>query len=96
MKKLLTASIYIMGLLWLSGSVCHLSVGQTTAQQPEAVQAQKSPPVYTEVAAVFTQRCTMCHSGAQAPLDLRLDNYDDLMTGSRNGPVILPGNPEGS
>ena len=38
----------------------------------------------------------MCHSGEGAPLGLRLDSYGGAMAGSRDGPVLVAGDPEGS
>jgi hypothetical protein len=35
----------------------------------------------------------ICHSGAAAPLDLRLDSLEGVLLGSRNGPVVQAGNP---
>lgn len=48
---------------------------------------------YHDIKPVLDQRCTMCHSGENAPLGLRLDSLDGLRNGSNNGPVAKPGNP---
>ncbi|UCF93424.1 MAG: hypothetical protein JSW39_04465 [Desulfobacterales bacterium] len=58
--------------------------------------SQRAKPAYAAVASVFSQRCTMCHSGSQPALDLSLGSYAQLTAGSQNGPVVIPGNPEGS
>lgn len=58
--------------------------------------AALAQPSFTEVAPIFEQRCIICHSGAGAPLSLRLDSYDGLMAGSANGPVVVPGAPDAS
>ena len=50
-------------------------------------------PTFADVAPIFEGRCTMCHSGAGAPLGLRLDAYDDVLAGSERQPVVLPGSP---
>lgn len=51
---------------------------------------------WQSVASVLKQRCVMCHSGETAPLGLQLGDYESLMRGSVNGPVILPSDPDGS
>jgi mono/diheme cytochrome c family protein len=50
-------------------------------------------PTYADVAPILTSRCVICHSGANAPLDLRLDSFEGVLRGSRNGPVVQAGNP---
>lgn len=43
------------------------------------------------VAALFAERCVMCHSGEDAPLGLRLDSHAGVLAGSENGPVAIAG-----
>lgn len=50
-----------------------------------------APPSYDEVAAIFTSRCIVCHSGPQAQNGLALDSRDAVLKGGRNGPVVVPG-----
>jgi formate dehydrogenase gamma subunit len=45
---------------------------------------------------VLAQRCTHCHSGSAAPAGLDLSSYQAALDGSENGPVIVPGDPDGS
>ena len=52
--------------------------------------------MYADVAVIFDQHCVMCHSGSSTPLDLRLDSFAGVTTGSRNGPVRVQGKPEAS
>lgn len=54
--------------------------------------AQDAAPV----ARLLAARCVLCHQGEAAPLGLRLDSLDALLAGSRNGPVVKPGDPAGS
>ncbi len=51
---------------------------------------------YADVAPVFKENCTVCHSGEGAPKGLRLDSFDSIRKGSDGGPVVVPGNPEKS
>lgn len=48
-------------------------------------------PGWTDVSRIFDERCVNCHSALGASAGLRLDNATAAMAGSRNGPVLLPG-----
>lgn len=58
--------------------------------------AAQEAPDWSVLGPFFAQRCTLCHSGADAPLDLHLDSYEGAMRGSRDGPVLVAGDIEGS
>jgi mono/diheme cytochrome c family protein len=45
---------------------------------------------------VFAARCVSCHGASKREGGLRLDSYDRLMRGGRNGAVIAPGRPDRS
>jgi mono/diheme cytochrome c family protein len=47
---------------------------------------------FDAVAPIFARRCAMCHSGAAAPLGLRLDTFENVVKGSQKGPVVKAGN----
>jgi uncharacterized membrane protein len=54
------------------------------------------PPVSfsADVQPILQARCADCHEPGQAGNEasgLRLDTYDDLMSGTRYGPVVVPG-----
>ena len=51
---------------------------------------------YYDIAPILASRCVMCHQGPAAPLELRLDSFDALKAGSKNGLVFVSGNPESS
>lgn len=53
-------------------------------------------PDWTQVGAIFRERCIMCHSEAAAERSLRLDTYAGAIAGSVNGPVLIPGDPASS
>ena len=44
---------------------------------------------------LFQQKCSACH-GAAAVAGLTLTTYADALKGAKDGPVIVPGNPDGS
>lgn len=45
-----------------------------------------------DVYPILESRCGSCHLGEFTSADLHMDTYDDLMNGSENGHVIVPGN----
>ncbi len=47
---------------------------------------------YSAVNDLFVSRCVICHNGPAAPNGLRLDAHADILRGSSNGPVVMPGN----
>jgi len=51
---------------------------------------------YVAVQATFTANCVKCHSGGRPKAGLDLSNYDTLMKGGKEGPVIKAGDPAGS
>lgn len=61
-----------------------------------ATAADSSVPTYAELAPLLAERCTPCHQGTTAPLGLRLDTYENLLTGSQRGPVVRRGEPAAS
>ena len=44
-----------------------------------------------DIAPLLQSRCGSCHGGNQTQADLNLLSYAALMSGSENGPVIIPG-----
>jgi hypothetical protein len=45
-----------------------------------------------EVLPILENRCVNCHGGEETNEGLVLKTYADLLAGSDNGPVIVPGN----
>ena len=69
--------------------LCACTATQSAPQSPPSV-------TYQDLAPTFNARCTLCHNGDFAPLGLHLTSYDEIMKGSKNGPVVISGNPAGS
>jgi nitrate/TMAO reductase-like tetraheme cytochrome c subunit len=46
--------------------------------------------------AMFNGRCAGCHSGNSPEAGLDLSSYEAIMAGSPDGPVLIPGDPDGS
>ncbi|NQD93240.1 hypothetical protein HP532_11350 [Pseudomonas sp. CrR25] len=61
-----------------------------------ATPGYAAAPTYSAIAPILQSRCVLCHSGPQAPLGLVLDNLEQLLAGSRRGPVVRAGDPAGS
>ena len=65
-----------------------------------AACAREGPPVtYADVKPIFDQYCVPCHKPGQPGHEasgLALGSYDDVMKGTRFGPVVLPGDPRTS
>ncbi|VXB30831.1 c-type cytochrome domain-containing protein [Pseudomonas sp. 8O] len=61
-----------------------------------SVLAAVSPTYHGDIAPLLANRCLVCHSGAQAPLGLRLDSLENLLRGSQRGPVVHAGDAAGS
>lgn len=49
-----------------------------------------------DVFPIFEARCQRCHGPGRAEVELRLHSYEDVLDGSSNGPVVVPGNAETS
>lgn len=49
---------------------------------------------FTEVGAIFGERCVKCHSGAGAPMGLDLSSYAAALSGGWSGAVVEAGNPD--
>ena len=45
----------------------------------------------TRVQVIFEQKCVLCHNARKFKGKLRLDTYEGVMRGGKNGPVIQPG-----
>jgi uncharacterized membrane protein len=50
----------------------------------------------SRVAPIFEDRCTTCHGPEKKKGKLRLDSFDYLMRGGKDGIVVKPGDPKGS
>lgn len=55
-----------------------------------------SPTFDTNILPIIKTRCTSCHKPDTAPLELNLTTYIGVMAGSKNGPIIIPGDSVGS
>lgn len=49
-----------------------------------------------DVYPIIESRCVNCHGGDRIEAELLMRSYDEIMAGSENGAVIIPGDVEGS
>ncbi|HEY3311561.1 MAG TPA: c-type cytochrome domain-containing protein [Anaerolineales bacterium] len=64
--------------------------------QSASAPAAGSPTFDTDIAALLTAKCIMCHQGASASGGLDLTSFAAVMKGGKDGPVIVPGDPTAS
>ncbi|MCA1900517.1 MAG: hypothetical protein LDL50_07420 [Chloroflexi bacterium] len=73
----------------------------TTIPLAETPATESSAPAVEvsfarDVAPIFADSCVECHGGARTRAGLDLTSYVGLMSGSQEGAVIFPGNPQES
>ena len=83
----------VIGIGYFGGELV-FGTAKATVQQIESPQPTRV--TYADVEKIFSQDCTICHSGSNPPFGLRLDTYANIMAGSQTGPVVIPGKPDES
>ena len=67
------------------------------ASQEEVTEFTEDTPVFvSHIQPILKDYCFQCHSEEKIKGELRLDTYEFIMAGGVNGPVLLPGDSEGS
>jgi hypothetical protein len=77
---------------YLPASLKSLALGNTTqfhASNPTSFYTRHIHPI-------FDANCVSCHGESKKSGGLRLDSYDQLVRGGKDGTVIVPGNPDES
>jgi mono/diheme cytochrome c family protein len=74
--------------------VSQSTTGSTPQEAP--TEASASAPAATvsfvnDVMPIIQSRCVNCHGGDRVEKELLMRTYEELMAGSENGPVIVPG-----
>lgn len=68
-----------------------------TQEQPTAEPAGAASISFAnDILPILESRCVNCHGGERVEEGLLLRSYAELMAGSDNGPVIVPGDAENS
>lgn len=63
---------------------------------PTDSRAQTPGVTYDDLAPILESRCVMCHGGSSPAAALKLDSFENVMAGGRNGPIARGGDPSGS
>lgn len=63
---------------------------------PPADAADAEQFDWHDVSRIFAVRCLNCHAAHGAAKGLRLDSYDAAIAGSKDGPVLVAGDPDAS
>lgn len=70
---------------------------EVPAEQPTAAPAASTGVSFAnDVLPILNSRCLNCHGGDRIEEGLLVGSYGELMAGSANGPVIVPGDAAGS
>jgi hypothetical protein len=84
MKKQITLSL--IAIFFVSAyAILH---GGSTGAAPSDIDVRYAK----DVRPILESRCAKCHMGEFVSEGLNMKTYASLMTGSQNGPVIVPGN----
>src|SRR5688572_25407737 len=59
-------------------------------------QTLKSPGFESDVLPLLRSKCVECHGQKIQARELNLSTAESIGKGSESGPVVVPGNPEGS
>lgn len=73
-----------------------LEVVPTTEAPATDSPATTTSGFASNVYPIFEAKCIKCHGVEQVKEGLSMLSYDELMAGSFNGPVVLPGDADGS
>ncbi len=92
-------------LIWTSDQGGKLTHGETflTERSPEPLRrwlGEEKPTAVDptsfyamRVQPIFEEKCVLCHNAEKFKGKLRLDSYEHVMRGGKDGPVIHPGEP---
>lgn len=64
--------------------------------RPQRVEIDPASFYATRVQPIFEQKCVVCHNAGKFKGKLRLDSYEHVMRGGKDGPVIRPGDASAS
>ena len=88
--------IIVILAVWSGVFIGYLALTKTGEEPSAATPENAQVSFSTDVLPVLEARCQRCHGPGRAEVDLRLDSYDDVLAGSSNGPVVVPGSADTS
>ena len=95
----LLAFVLVMGLGYFGGEIVfgtHEAKVEAGTDATGQEEAKREEPSFARVKPILEDRCTSCHSGSDAPHDLRLTSYREVIFGTEHGPMVRKGQPEES
>lgn len=96
-----TAHRFLLLVLVVFITLLSACAGPETVTEPASIAgaAGAAPPVVSfsqDVLPILQSRCVRCHGGEKTEEELNLTGYDNLMAGSEDGAVVIPGDAENS
>jgi mono/diheme cytochrome c family protein len=82
-------AIFVAGAINAGSTVSPRAVHAADDSDGNALFTNKVKPI-------FDAQCVRCHNATTAHGGLRIDSREDLLTGGKHGPAIVPGEPENS
>ncbi len=79
-----------------NGSKSALNQAGAAANSPDAANSVLASLFAARVQPILSDKCVTCHNANKHKSGLRLDSFEQLMRGSKHGPVIVPGSPQKS
>lgn len=80
-----------------------LLVGYLALTNPGEAESPATPPSHSnqvsfsvDVLPILEARCQRCHGPGRADVGLKLNSFEGVLSGSSNGPVVIPGSADTS
>ncbi len=87
------AVIIVIVAIWsglLAGYLALTNPGGEPSPPTPAISENAQVSFSADVLPIFEARCQRCHGPGRAEVGLRLDDYEHVIAGSSNGPVVIP------
>jgi len=91
--------IIVVVAIWSGILIGYLALTKPSQESPVATPAPSAPAAVSfaaDVLPIFETRCQRCHGTGQAQAGLHLTSYADVLAGSSNGAVVVPGSADDS
>ena len=103
-KTILVLTVSILASVILGACVTQAPAEPAAVEAPQSTEPQEASaevPVgevsfADDVLPIIESRCVKCHGGDRIEEGLLMRTYDEILAGSDNGPIIVPGDVEGS
>lgn len=98
----LAAFLTVVALGYYGGELIHSGAEPASAEsgggssEEAAATDQDGEVAYAQIDQIMQSRCVSCHSTGNPIWGLDASSYEALMDGSKNGPIVEPGNPADS